>query len=395
MMRRAFCLAAALATCSSGCGGEVNLGGKSSDSWPGGDATKTVEGPHAVETELVLQFSGFASSQTLAVAGDYLYFTGFRNRNFSLELLRCRKTSCGATVEGLATFTKYVHSLQIYEQRLEVTAGDLYEDWLTSYALPSASDQRIVIDNLPSLGRPYPLFHGGFVYWFLIVDQAIYRCALPACAGGPSRIGTLSNDSWLYGDGDLIFWLEYGFVHRAAQLADLPAQRLLADQTLSEATADDVLDPSRDIAAVIATSQGMLYAGLQSTSPECEGNAFVSGPGNNNCVVSVVRWPVEGGARETIHSLAERVSRIFVFENELVWVSRSADVNRTREIERATLSSCRVEACAATRRDLGQVEAALSGVVRDEHHLYWIESAWDGIDLSPIQIRRVARLAAP
>jgi hypothetical protein len=69
-------------------------------------------------------------------------------------------------------------------------------------------------------------------------------------------------------------------------------------------------------------------------------------------------------------------------------------------LEPGTLSSCRVEACAATRRDLGQVDSSLIGVARDEHHLYWLETG--RIETSNassiygvIQIRRVARLAAP
>ena len=42
---RGFCFAIAMATCSSACGGEVNLGGKSSDPWPGDGKTVDV---HAV-----------------------------------------------------------------------------------------------------------------------------------------------------------------------------------------------------------------------------------------------------------------------------------------------------------------------------------------------------------
>jgi hypothetical protein len=311
MMGRGFFFAAVMATCSSGCGGEVNLGGKSSDTWPGDG--KTVEGPHAVETELVHQlFPPFLSSHTLAVAGDYVYFAGWEN-SVHPALHRCRKTSCRTTVEGLANTSDLIHSLQVYEQRLAVAAGRDTQ-WLGSYALPSASDKQVVVDNLPSLGGGLdPLFHGGFVYWSLPQDGAIYRCALPACAGGPERMGSWHNDAWLSGEGDLIFWLQGdGFIHRAAQFGGSPAQRLLADQTLSEAAAGDELDPSREKAGLIATSQGELYACLQSTGSRCGCNPTLSS--GSDCVASVVRWPVAGGARETIVSLEERVSRFFVFE---------------------------------------------------------------------------------
>jgi hypothetical protein len=389
MMARGWCLAAAMAACASGCGGEVNLGGKSSDSdgWPG-DGAKTVGGAHAVETELVHQlFPYVLSTETLAVAGDYVYFAAFGERRSSLY--RCRKTSCGATVEELANVSDNIHSLQIYEQRLAVAAGhDTY--WLGSYALPTASDRQVAIDKLPHLNRLDPLFHGGFVYWSLLSDVAIYRCALPACGNGPEQLGS-SRNVRIYAEGDLVFWLD-GFIHRAAQLGSSPAQRLLADQTLSEAAADAELDASQDYPGFIATSLGMLYAGLQSTSPGCED--VVNNPfprGGSSCVGSFVRWPVEGGARETIHSLQEHVTSFFVLENELVWVS-AHDI----DYGTGTLSSCRVEACAATRRDLGQVRAELRGLARDKHHLYWLETAQDGANFSPpIQIRRVARLPAP
>jgi hypothetical protein len=380
MMARGFCLAAAMAVCASGCSEEVNLGGNSSNGWPG-DGSKTVEGAYAVETELVYQlFPNFVVAHSLAVAGENVYFSGFSNGRASLY--RCRKTNCQATAERLAKVCDQVGTMQVYEQRLAVSAYGDNTLWLGSYALPSASDKQVVIESLPQGGNLDPLFHGGFVYWSLQEDAAIYRCALPACTNGPERVGSQINDTWLFGEGDLIFWLYDGFIHRAAQLGSSPAQRLLADQTLSEAAADAELDASQDYPGIIATSLGMLYAGLRSTNPVCQ---------SSDCVGGVVRWPVEGGTRETIHSLEERVSRFFVFENELVWISRHAHYP-----DLGTLSSCRVEACAATRRDLGQVFSELRGLARDEHHLYWLETAWiDGTSFSEIQIRRVARLTAP
>lgn len=124
----------------------------------------------------------------------------------------------------------------------------------------------------------------------------------------------------------------------------------------------------------------MLYATVQ-----------VGASGCPDCQTTFARWPVAGGAREDVLVTSDVVSNFHVFGAELVWLAVRPD-----DRDRATLSTCRIEACSATLRHLGQVRADLRGIAADAERLYWFQTARiDPGNFSEIAMRSVTLLPAP
>jgi hypothetical protein len=328
---------------------------------------------------------------TLAVAGDFLYFSSLGAKQTG-ELHRCRKSNCEATRELLTDVDGAIGSLQVFGDRLGVTNYADGSFWLGSYALPAATDPRIATADLPGSNAVSSQFIGDFVYFSLAVDRGIYRCALPDCPDGPQRIGSADaapGQVNVCADGQLVFWTDRTFIYRAGGYGNEPARALLPDTELSAAPTSAPPpegEPAKDIEA-LAAGGGALYAAVRDseTDPSC-------GP---YCARRMVRWPSGGGPREVLFSSEATLQRVFLFDGELVWAAlpfQSADPFS------ATLSTCRVEACEATRRDLGKVLSNPYGVVADERDLYWLEAevlAEAGAPDFVQQIRRAPRLPPP
>ena len=370
---------AALLACA--CGGNVNLGERSGAAQPApvDETNDAPDDPYHVPSERVMPLEPGFSNDTLAVFESYLYFGVIANGRPN-GLYRCNKHDCQASMARLPSVAQNLHTLAVYDGRLAVTGGE-EELWIGSYALPDATDKQVVIEQLPAWAVLQPLFHRGYVYWPLSVDQSFYRCPLPDCSGGPTVLSTAFGTSSARADGDLVFTVEGGAICRAARLGDEPFERLQPDATLSPAPETiDADDPTQSYATNIATGGGMLYATVQ-----------VGASGCPDCQTTFARWPVAGGAREDVLVTSDVVSSFHVFGSELVWLAVRPD-----DGDRATLSTCRIEACSATLRHLGQVRAELRGIAADAERLYWFQTARiDPGNFSEIALRSVALLPVP
>jgi hypothetical protein len=168
----------------------------------------------------------------------------------------------------------------------------------------------------------------------------------------------------------------------------------LPDAELSEAPASTMAPEGEladDVGAMTA-GEGALYAAVK--DPAADAACGVA------CPRRITRWPSGGGPGEVLFNSEKAMVRgLHVFGGELAWAAQSFTTSGVPE-ETSTLSTCRVEACEATRRDLGKVGVA--EVVADEHDLYWLEAQPTDADhqdprSSAIwlrQIRRAARLSA-
>lgn len=371
---RACC--AALLACA--CGGEVNLGQRSPPAVDD-DANEAPDDPLHVPSQRVVPLAAGSSNDTLAVFADYLYF-GLSINSGQQGLWRCDKHDCGGTLLRVPNVTEDLATLRVHEQRLVVTGG-VDEAWIGSYALPDVTDRQVVIDRLPRTGWFTPLFHQGYAFWSLSTDQSTYRCALPDCPDGPTKIGPAFDSSAVQADGDLIFMTDSVAILRSAELGDAPLQRLRPDATLSPAPEDvESFERNGPVVDKIETSAGMLYAVVSTASSGCAG-----------CGTTLARWPVTGGEREELLVTQDHVSEFFVFGSELVWLAP-----RAGDEDRSTLSTCRLEACSATRRHLGQVRSTLRGIAADKERLYWLQTTRiDPDNFSEIAIRSVELLPAP
>jgi hypothetical protein len=378
----------------SACGGNVNLGGKGSPPGSGesGGAPPVQTDPDPSASEPITTLDDDFSLGTLAVAGDYLYFSGVGAKGGG-ELHRCRKTDCEATRELLTSVSGTIGSLQVFGERLGVTNYAAGSFWLGSYALPAASDQRIAIADLPTRVPIASQFFGSFVYFALGVDSGIYRCALPDCPSGPERIGSAhaaTGQVSLSVDGELVFWTDRSFIYRAADAGHESARALLPDAELTEAPAGAGAPENGLSASVEAMTagDGALYAVLK--------DAETGAPCEPYCAQRIVRWPSSGGPSEVLFSKEAMLGAIFLFGEELVWVALDQPANYT-----ATLSTCRVEDCEATHRELGKVMPGVLAVVADDRDLYFlkagaiVEDESRGAHVPEHQIRRASRLPPP
>ena len=374
------------------CGGDVNLGGKRSDPAPSGagGAPPVQNDPNPSASEPITTLDRDFSLGTLAVAGDYLYFSGVGAKGGG-ELHRCRKTTCESTRELLTSVSGSIGSLQVYGERLGVTSHTAGSFWLGSYALPGATDERIAIADLPTRSPVASHFAGSFLYFALSIDSGIYRCALPDCPTGPERIGSAHaapGQVNLSSDGELVFWTDRSFIYRAPDYGHGPARARWPDAELSEAPADAKApedDRPAESVEEMTAGDGALYAVVK--------DAAEGAPCESPCARRIVRWPSGGGQRELLLRAEALFQDLFFFGEELAWVTLDQPSHTT-----ATLSSCRIAACEATRRDLGKVYPG--AVVADDHDLYWLrpEAVDDQVGSAYVpeaQIRRAARLPAP
>jgi len=380
----------------SGCGGNVNLGGKGFEGGglADGGALNSAESPDFPESEPVAKLPEDFSLGTLAVAGDYLYFSGFDGKLVA-GLYRCKKSNCDATRERLPNARGSVFSLQPFGERLGVANLENGAYWLGSYALPDGSDRQVAIGDLPPSSQTLPLFHDGFVYFSVDVEYGAYRCPLPDCSNTPKRIGGTHNlDSvTIQADGEAVFWTDGSFIYRAGAHGDEAPQTLLPDATLSEAPAGaTAVDASASDGVVsIAASDGWLYAAVT--------HSETGEPCDSFCPYRMERWPVEGGEREILFDIDGVIRRVFVLGGELAWLDRS--LRDPGNLDAAVLSTCRVEACEATRRDLGEVRPDFKALVGDEVDWYWLEAepaVSQGLPNNAVldrEIRRAPRLPPP
>jgi len=381
----------------SGCGGNVNLGDKSSPA-PGtvadGGAANVAEVPNAAHSEPVAKLAESFSIGTLAVAGEYLYFGGLDSKQ-AAALYRCNKNDCDPTRERLPNVSGFVSSLQTFGQRLGVANLERGVYWLGSYALPDATDKQIALGDLPPSSSYAPLFHGGFVYFSVDLEYGAYRCALPDCSNTPKRIGSTRSLSFVNfrAAGELVFWTDGQFIYRAGAYGDEPPRTLVADATLSEAPPQSMTSemPTSDGVVSLATDDVWLYAAVTHSETGKACDSF--------CPHRVERWPLAGGSREILIDTEEMIRKVFVFDGELAWLGPS--LRDPQNLDAARLSTCRVEACAATTRNLGEVRPDLNALVADDTDLYWLEAepaVSQGLQSNWVmdrQIRRAQRLPPP
>jgi hypothetical protein len=389
--QRAAATVACLAALVGACGGNVDLGGKGSPPNGTGGAPPASGHPDSSPGELVLNrpdilFMG------LTVAGDYLYLVG--SANIDGGVYRCRTSDCEGTlglfVSGSVLFP------QVFDGRLGFTKFNNGSHGFGSVALSNGTDQQVVIDGLPDAQAVQPLFYEGFVYFSIAEDRGLYRCSLPKCGGGPERLARTAGPFGITprAEADYLLWSDGTFIYRAAGYGTEPVIALLPDDSLREAPVP--LNPDDlpgDVVDAIDVGNGLLYASV-GRSPDGRGcDSF--------CPHDVVAWPVAGGAAQLFFHSETRLQGLRIFGKELVWMDPSRKTSNS--LDAATISTCRIEACDATRRELGETTFAWTNVVADEHHVYWIEAkpspplpgtdVISGFQLS--QIRRAARLPVP
>jgi len=392
----------------SGCSGNVNLGGKGTDTSANDEAAPVSTNPNAAGESVVTinQTSIF----DLAVAGDFLYFSQAGDLPRT-GLYRCRKSDCQATVEGL--LKAEVGRLQLFGERLGVATWTTGNVWLGSYALPAASDEQIAIRDLPGQNLISSYFSHGFVYFLLLVDAGIYRCALPNCPAGPellSHTGGIRSNFEIRADAERVFWSDKSFIYRAADYGRKPAQRLLPDELLSEAPStpdpEDAEEGPKERVESITAGDGAVYAVIShsETGGPCNylDQILAEGQIGAPCPHRLVRWPSDGGPSETLLSSNSYLGSLELFDGELTWLGPSLR-SPTNSVA-ATISTCRVEACEATKRDLGEGREDSPALVADDSHVYWLENVFSSsttsggtIDTGSTinEIRRAPRLPRP
>jgi hypothetical protein len=373
-----------------GCGGNVNLGGKGSNADSNGndDPPTTTDPDPSASTSVVALPEVVLES--LAVAGDYLYFTGDKHTQ-TLGLYRCEKARCKATlkllIKGNFGFP------QVFDDRLGLTRFGEGNFDLVSFGLPDASDPEEVLKNLPALQPTPALFREDFVYFSVSMDNNIYRCARPTCAAGPERIAPILARNYveLLAEGDFLFWSDEFFINRVRSDGQGPVESLLPDELLSAAPAT-AFDPNgrpADSVESIAIGDGVLYASVARSQ---NGESSDSSSPHD-----IVGWPLAGGASQVFFKSDTLLRGITIVDGELIWLGPSTKAPSSGA---ATISSCRVEACEATYRELGEVKPENAVFAADEHDLYWIEAVAqmkgglvEGFKVE--EIRRAPRLPKP
>lgn len=370
-----------------GCGGNVNLGGKGSDgsSNPNDDPPTTTEPDPSASTSVVKLPD--VTLDDLVVAGDNLYFTAYGSKQ-TQGLYRCDRARCKATLKLLA---KGAFAFpQVVGNRLGVGRfGDQTESFdLMTFALPDASDPQVVVRDLPQVQATPGLFTEDFVYFALLMDRTIYRCAQPDCAAGPEQIAP--NQARNYGkletDAGQLLWTDDYFIYRAGNDGVAPVEILQPDEQLSAAP-PRTLSPEYPVDRVdsIAAHDGMLYASVARSQTGRACDSF--------CPHEIVGWPVNGGPIQVFFKSDTRLSNVAILDGELMWFRPLTPFS-----DAATMSTCRVEACEATYRELGQVKSEDGVFAAGEQHIYWVEARAEQVgntDFQADEIRRSPRLPKP
>ena len=370
-----------------GCGGNVNLGGKGTDgdSNPDRDPPTTTEPDPSASTSLVKLPE--VNLDDLVVAGDHLYFTAYGAKQ-TQGLYRCDQARCKATLKLLAEGGFAFP--QVLGNRLGVSRfsepGGSYD--LMTFALPDASAPQVVFGDLPGLQPSPALFTNDFVYFGVLMDHAVYRCAQPDCAAGPQQLAPNPgvNHVKLEADAGLLFWTDGSFIYRAGDDGVAPVEILQPDGQLSAAP-PRTFDPEYPVDGVdsLAVRDGMLYASVarSQTGRGCD----------STCPHEIVGWPVEGGPIQVFFKSNTRLSNVAIVDGELMWFRPSTPFS-----DAATMSTCRVEACEATYRELGQVKSEDGVFTAGEQHVYWVEAKAEqrgNTSFLADEIRRSPRLPKP
>jgi hypothetical protein len=372
-----------------GCGGNVNLGGKGSDggSTPKDETPTTTEPDPSASTSVVKLPEVMLDD--LVVAGDYLYVTAYGAA--TQGLYRCNKESCKATLKLVAKGGFAFP--QVLGDRLGVTrffndTGGRFD--LMTFALPDASDPQIVVGDLPAIQVTPGLFTKDFVYFALLMDRTIYRCAQPNCSAGPEQIAPnpAVNYTKLEAEAGLLFWTDGTIIYRTSNDGLTPVEALLPDEQLSKAPADASTSETYPLDGVqsIAVQNGMIYAAVARSQDGRPCDSF--------CPHQIVGWPVNGGAIQVFLESDTRIRNVAIVDGELLWLGPSETPN-----DAATMSTCRVEACEATQRKLGETIADYGVFATDDKHVYWFEAKaqttdfFSGFEVD--EIRRAKRLPKP
>jgi hypothetical protein len=373
-----------------GCGGNVNVGGKgSSGDSNDNDDPPTTSTPDPSASTSVVKLPEVALGD-LAVAGAYLYFNAYGSKQ-TQGLYRCEKARCKSTlkllVKGSFAFP------QVFDDRLGVSRFGEGDFDLVSFALPDASGAEVVQTDLPAAPATPALFAENFVYFSVLTDNSVYRCAQPDCANGPERIAATRARNYvkLHAEGDFLFWCDDSFINRTRSDGQTPIEILLPDELLSTAPAA-ALDPNgrpADRVESIAVADGVLYASVARSQNGESSDSFSPH--------EIVGWPSAGGAMQVFFKSDALLRHVAIVDGELIWLGAST---KTTSIDAATISSCRVEACQQTYRELGEVQPENAVFTADEHDLYWVEAVArkngefiEGFTVD--EIRRAPRLPKP
>jgi hypothetical protein len=374
-----------LAALLSACGGNVSLGGRGSQANGAAGAAPAPNETSSSAGERVLKRSDLMLSE-LIVAGDYLYLVN--NGGPDVGIFRCLKSDCETTFGPFVGGN--VARIQAFGDRLGFRRKEHASYGFASVPFSNARDEQLVIRGLPNdTGLP-PLFYNDFLFFSLAEDRSLYRCSLPACADNPERLARVRSlmSFTPRADADRLIWFDGPLIYRAGGYGTEPAIALMPDDSLSMAPPAVLSsdEPGVDRVSAIDVHDGVLYASI-GRSPDGQ-------PCDRDCPHEVMAWPVLGGAAQHFFKSDGRLENLRVFNEELVWTSRS---DRQSDSDAATVSTCRIEACDATRRDLGESRFGSSDFSADERHIYWVQAELatttpGDLFFQPNQIRRAPRL---
>ena len=144
-----------------GCGANVDLGGKRPSDALTNEPPEVTE-PDASGSSSVAKLTHLHLNN-VAVAGDYLYFHGFEGGDLesqNMGIYRCEKDRCVPTLRLLVE-GNFTHP-QVFDGRLGVNSRSEETYGFTSFALPDASDVRVVLKDLPDFYQTPALFTADF-----------------------------------------------------------------------------------------------------------------------------------------------------------------------------------------------------------------------------------------
>ena len=361
----------------SGCG-KADLGG---DTKPPPDGAGPPDGsPASTDERGDLVFGADDSAghaQVLAIAGDDLYFPLQHGNGigFNTQLIRCKKTNCAETMQAVYETPNTIDTLQVFGDRLGI-AERAENSTILTCALPDCSD-RFRLDGL-RYGVGGCWFEADSVEWSQTNDNAVYRCALPGCDGGPQLLFAGISAIQILRSDEVTILSDAGTVWRIAGKHSAPERLELGaeSRTLGSLGAEISGDPEVAVGGV-AVDGDWLYA-MDRTG--CE---TVSG------FCAVARWPLRGyGPRQVIFEGNRPIPGFSVHRGELAALTYGVDADPWNATE---ISVCRTDACSETRRDL-LAAGWTSALTSDDERWYWV---WNSDLPGKMEIRSTPRLDAP
>jgi hypothetical protein len=367
-----------LAIATHGCGQTADLG---TDAAPHSDDPGSSESPggsRGASGDFVFRAQDSVNStRVLAIAGDHLYFPVERSDglSFRTQLMRCEKANCTQTAQAIFETPDSIEKLQVFGDRIGmVEAG--HSSAITTCELPDCTDV-FKLDGLRH-GASGCFFAADSIEWSQVNDEAVYRCAMPGCDGGPELLfaGIVAHQILR---SDEVTILHAGrFVWRISGDASKPELLELGaeSRTLGGLDAEASDDPGSAV-GVVAIDGDWLYGSLH------------TGCTTESGFCTVARWPLRGyGPRELIFTGDRPIPDFTVYGGELAARTFRLDV---APWESSWISLCRTDDCPNTLQEIF-APGWMAALVSDDDRWYW---AWNADDPSDMEIRSAPRLPVP